>query len=422
MTAMAATLAVAAACATEPLVMLGPVVPVDSLQAQAALEDALAGEKAVAGNRVTVLRDGAGTFPAMFAALAAAHDHINLEYYVFDDVHWRGLGLGDLLAAKLASGVAVNVIYDGYGSMGTDPNFLDRLRQAGARLVVFGPLNPLTSGTLHNPNHRDHRKIMIVDGHIAFVGGVNLDRVYENPRIAGDGGDNPSAAYTSDTDARIDGPAVAALQRLFMQTWKQSNGPELQARDWFPALSAQGEQTVRIIGSAPSDGRSLYYMAQLSAVHAARQSISLSTGYFVPSHQEREELARAARHGVQVRLILPAHGDSENARAAGRAAYGDLLEAGVEIDEMPDAVLHSKLAAIDGVWTVIGSSNVDHRSAVFNNEVDAIVLSPETARAVEALLDADAVRSTKITLQAWRNRPFAERNLEFFARLWEWWL
>ncbi len=170
LTAMAATLAVAAACATEPLVLLGPGAPEDALQAQAVLQDALAGEKPVAGNRVTVLRDGAGTFPAMFAAMAGAHDHINLEYYVFDDVRWRGQSLGDLLTAKLAAGVAVDVIYDGYGSMDTDPGFLDRLRQAGARLVVFGPLNPLTAGTLHNPNDRDHRKIMIVDGRIAFVG------------------------------------------------------------------------------------------------------------------------------------------------------------------------------------------------------------------------------------------------------------
>ncbi len=419
LTVMAATLSVAAACATEPVVVVGTWAPDDALQAQGALQEAVGGERAVPGNRVTILRDGSGTFQAMFAALAAARDHINLEYYIFDDVHWQGQSVGDLLAAKLAAGVAVDVIYDGYGSSGADPGFLDRLRQAGARLVVFGPIGP---GTLHNPNDRDHRKIMIIDGRTAFVGGVNLDRVYENPRIAGNGNDDPSAAYWRDTDARIDGPAVAALQRLFMQTWKQANGPELPARDWFPPVPADGGQTVRIIGSVPSDDRSLYYLDRLSAEHAVRRSISLSTGYFVPAHQEVEELERAARRGVRVRLILPAQSDSKSALAAGRAAYGDLLAAGVEIYEMPNAVLHSKLEVIDGVWTAIGSSNLDHRSAVFNNEVDAIVLGRETANTVEALLDADTARSTRIALQAWRNRPFIEREHEFFVRFWEWWL
>ena len=419
---MVVGLAMLAACASEPLVALGPQAPADSLQAQVALQEALAGERAVPGNRVTVLRDGAETFPAMFAAMQAARDHINLEYYVFDDVHWGGQGLGDLLTARLAAGVAVDVIYDAYGSLHTDPAFLDRLRRAGARLVEFGPLDPLTAGAPHNPNDRDHRKIMVVDGRVGFAGGVNLDRVYENPRIAGDGGDDPASAYWRDTDARIEGPAVAVLQRLFLQTWAQAHGPALPARDWFPGLPAQGDQTVRVLGSRPSDDRPLYFLARLSAEHAARESISLSTGYFVPSHQEREELARAARRGVRVRLILPGHSDSEDSLATGRADYEDLLEAGVDIYELRNAVLHAKVAVIDGVWTTIGSSNLDHRSAVFNNEVDAIVLGRETGRTVEALLDRDAGRSDHVTLQAWRQRPFEERRREFFGRLFEWWL
>lgn len=419
---MAAALAMLQACASEPLVMLGDAAPTDSLQAQTAVQEALHGDRAVAGNRVTVLRDGTETFPAMFAAMQAARDHINLEYFVFDDIHWGGQGLGDLLTSKLAAGVAVNVIYDAYGSLHTDPAFLDRLRRAGARVLEFGPLDPLKAGALRNPNDRDHRKIMIVDGRTAFVGGVNLDRVYENPRTAGDGGDDPAAAHWRDTDARIDGPAVAALQRSFLQSWARANGPALPAREWFPPVPAQGEQTVRVIASRPSDDQALYYVARLSALHAARQSVSVTTGYFVPSHQEREELAGAARRGVRVRLILPAHSDSADALAVGRAAYGDLLEAGVEIYELRNGVLHSKVAVIDGVWTTIGSSNLDHRSAVFNNEVDAIVLGGETGRTVEAMLDRDVARSDRVTLQAWRQRPYAERQREFFARMFEWWL
>ena len=299
----------AAACATEPVVQLRPGAAVQATV-----------EPAVPGNRVTILRDGAGTFQAMFAALAAARESINLEYYTFDDVHWQGQSIGELLTAKLAAGVAVNVIYDGFGSSGTDPAFLDRLRQAGARLAVFGPLGLPAVATLHNPIDRDHRKIMIIDRRTAFVGGVNLDRVYENPRLAGNGNDDPSAAYWRDTDARIDGPAVAALQRLFMATWQQVKGPPLPALDWTPPVGVQGDQAVRIIGSEPSEARPLYYAAQLEAVRGARRSISLSTGFFVPSHQEVEELERAARRGVRVRLILPAYSEFDD--RAGRRAGG----------------------------------------------------------------------------------------------------
>jgi cardiolipin synthase len=153
-------------------------------------------------------------------------------------------------------------------------------------------------------------------------------------------------------------------------------------------------------------------------LHAARRSISLSTGFFVPTHQEREELAKAARRGVHVRLVLPGRGDSDEAIAAGRAAYEDLLEAGVKIYEVQNAVLHSKFVIIDGVWMAIGSSNFDRRSAVFNNEIDAIVLGSRVADG-EALLDQDIHLSQEIDLQTWRARSFDERFREWRARLWE---
>jgi cardiolipin synthase len=175
---------------------------------------------------------------------------------------------------------------------------------------------------------------------------------------------------------------------------------------------------VRILASKPSDDQPLYYVWQLHALHAARRSINLSTGYFVPSHQEREELAKAARRGVRVRLVLPGHGDSDASIAAGRAAYEDLLEAGVQIYEMQNAVLHSKFVIIDDVWMAIGSSNFDHRSAMFNNEIDAIVLGARVADG-EALFDQDIVMSKEIDLRSWRERPVGERFREWKARFLE---
>jgi cardiolipin synthase len=174
---------------------------------------------------------------------------------------------------------------------------------------------------------------------------------------------------------------------------------------------------VRLLASEPGDDHPLYYVWLLRALHAARRSISLSTGYFVPTHQEREELIHAARRGVQVRLVLPSTGDSDDSIAVGRASYGDLLAAGVNIYEMQNAVLHSKFVIIDDVWMAIGSSNFDRRSAVFNNEIDAIVLGKRVADG-EAMFRQDIAMSKEITPRAWRSRSMAERWSEWRARFW----
>lgn len=407
-------------CASTPLVPLGADPPTDALQYQLALDAALNRNRARPGNSVTLLRNGTQTFPAMFAAMAQARDSIDLEYYIFQDVHTGGDSLGDLLERKLQGGVAVNVIMDGYGSRNTDPAFLARLRQDGARLLVFHPLTPAAMLALKNPNDRDHRKIMVIDGRVAFVGGINLDRVYENQPdpTAAERGD-AKHAFWNDTDARIEGPAVADLQRLFFATWANQGGPAVVARSYYPVPRTAGNQTVRIIGSVPRDDKPLYYATFLTALHAAKHSVDLSTGFFVPTHQEREELARAARRGVAVRLVLPSVSSVPEALAAGRAAYGDLLEAGVHIWEIQGVVLHSKFATIDGVWTAVGSSNLDRRSVVFNDEVDALIFGRETATAARALFDSDIARSHAITLAQWRHRAFSERLSEFYARFWQ---
>ena len=238
-----------------------------------------------------------------------------------------------------------------------------------------------------SPNDRDHRKITVVDGRIGFTGGVNLDKVYENPPSAGVPADgDTSKAFWRDTAVRIDGPAVAELQKLFFGTWREQKAPAVDPADYFPPLARQGVQTVRIIGSSPGDRQPLSYASLLTAMQYARQRVWLCSGYFVPPHQEREELAKIARAGLDVRIIAPAFSDVQSAVYAARAAYGDLLEAGARIFEVRDAVVHAKLAVVDDTWTMIGSSNLDRRSVVFNNEVDAVVLGHDTAGQVEAVM------------------------------------
>jgi cardiolipin synthase A/B len=405
-------------CATERQVVLGSgSAPPDDLQAQRAVQRDNDRTPPVDGNRVDLLRDGAQAFPAMFAAMRRARDSINLEVYTFDDVRSGGQTLGDVLIDRLRHGVAVSVIYDAIGSDTTPRAFFDRLAHAGAVLVAYNT-DPLVHGPFDSLNDRDHRKLMVIDGRIGFMGGINFDHVYENPPPAGAARGDPDHAYWRDTSIRLTGPVVADLQHVFFNTWARQHGPPLPRRDWFPTLTATDDETVRILASEPDDNHPLYYVWLLHALHAARESISLSTGYFVPSRQERQELARAARRGVRVRLVLPGQSDSDAAISAGRAAYGNLLKAGVKIYEVQNAVLHSKFIIIDGVWMAIGSSNFDHRSAVFNDEIDAIVLGSRVAEG-EALFNQDIAMSREIDLRAWRTRSIGERLREWRARLLE---
>ena len=287
-------------------------------------------------------------------------------------------------------------------------------------MIEFNPLNPLATLTGHSPNDRDHRKIIVVDGRVGFVGGVNLARVYENPPSDGFPADgNTDHAYWRDSAAELRGPVVAELQRLFFDTWTRQKGDRVQSARYYPPLPPQGVQTVRIIGSVPNDKKPLYYLSLEAAIRASANRVWLSTGYFVPPHQEREDLGKAARRGVDVRVVVPSHTDVQDAVYAGRAAYGDLLESGARIYEVQNAVLHSKIATVDGVWTTIGSSNLDRRSVVFNNEVDAIVLGTETAAQIEAMLERDIAESRLITLEAWQRRSFNEHLREIGARLWQ---
>jgi cardiolipin synthase A/B len=392
----------------------------DPLQRHYTTQRALSDGSLVFGNQTRLLMDGAQAFPAMFQAMDAARDHINLEYFIFEDIEVAGLRLSELLIDKLNRGVAVNIIYDAYGSQATPGELFDALRRAGAKVLTYHPINPVT---LLHANDRDHRKIMVVDGRIGFTGGINLSRTYENPRSAGipPNGDT-RYAYWRDTAVEIQGPAVAELQRLFFATWKQQNGDPVRGANYFPPLPRRGVQTVRIIGSAPGDDQPLYYISLEEAIRTARSRIWLSTGYFVPPHQEREDLGMAARRGIDLRIVVPSQSDVEAAVYAGRAAYGDLLERGARIYEMQSAVLHSKLATVDGVWTAVSSSNLDRRSVVFNNEADAIILGADTASQVEALLRSDMAQSRAVTLQGWEDRPLHERMRELDARIWQYWM
>jgi cardiolipin synthase len=400
----------------------------DALQQQYDLQRGLSDSPIVFGNQITLLPTARDALKAIFTAIASARDSINLEYFILADVQSDGVHLSEVLLDRLRAGVKVNMIYDSFGSKDTPGTFFDTMRTAGAKVVEFNPINPFSirasTGRLSwSPNDRDHRKITVVDGRVGFTGGVNLDVAYENPPSAGVPADGDTRkAYWRDTAVRIDGPAVAELQKLFFGTWREQNAPTADPADYFPQLARQGVQTVRIIGSSPSDSRPLYYASLLTAMQSARRQVWLCSGYFVPPHQEREALAKIARAGLDVRIIVPAFSDVQSAVFAARAAYGDLLEAGARIHEIRDAVVHAKMAVVDDTWTMIGSSNLDRRSVVFNNEADAVIIGHDAAQQVRTVMQGYMDAAAEVDLKQWEHRSLRERLLELEARVWEYWM
>jgi cardiolipin synthase A/B len=383
----------------------------DVLARHSALEDALADNPLVVGNRVTLLRDSAATLAATFRIIREAKNHLNLEYYIVEDIEENGVRLSDLLIEKQREGVPVSLIYDGVGSISTPAEFFDRLKQAGIEVLEFHPVD-----RAYSLNDRDHRKILIADGRTALVGGVNLSNVYASAPLGG----SKSTGPWQDTDMQIDGPAVAELQKLFIATWTQQDGAPFSVKsDFFPRVDSDGTDVVRILGSTPEHLVPQYYVSLLSAIRNAERRVWITAAYFVPTAQEMDDLVAASRRGVDVRLLLPSRSDSELPLLAGRSHYEDLLEAGAKIYEYRAAILHSKAVVIDGVWSVLGSSNFDHRSVLFNNEVDAVVLGAATASQLEAMFDDELTRATPIDEQTWRHRPISERLREAFARAWE---
>ncbi len=393
---------------------------IDILDKQIALEQSISGSPLVLGNRVRLLQDGPATYAAMATAIQQARDHIHLETYIFED-DAVGRQFADLLLAQQARGVQVNLLYDSVGALGTPRAFFDRLRAGGIAVLEFNPVNPLHAREDWQLNHRDHRKLLVVDGRTAFVGGVNISSVYSAGSILRRPGRQParSGAQWRDTHVQIDGPVVAEFQRLFLQAWERQRGPLLVVRTPFPALQPAGSEIVRAIGSSPEDPFSLIYVTLLAAIGNAQQQVWLTQAYFVPDPQLLQALVAAARRGVDVRLILPSFSDSQLVFHAGRAHYQTLLDGGVRLYERSGALLHAKTAVIDGVWSTVGSTNLDWRSFLDNDEVNAVVIGRDFAAQMRAAFELDQAASQAVEPAAWAARPGALRLQEWVARWWE---
>lgn len=363
-------------------------------------------ERFIGGNSVTLLRDAREAFPAMLAAIRSARRQVLLEMYWFDSDR-VGQEFASALAEARARDVEVAVIYDSLGSWEASPAMFDDLRRSGVRVIEFNPVMPWKKRfRLTRLSLRDHRKILVVDGDTGFTGGVNLAEVWLPEDQDGQG--------WRDDMIRVQGPAVSGLSSIFRRTWSREGGGELRGVPQGPS-GPLGDQRVRVLGENYLLKRREITRAYLLNIFRAKKSVWITNSYFVPDPSVVRALKRAARRGVDVRVILPAYSDVEIARFASRAMWGGLMAQGVRLFEFHRSILHSKSAVIDGNWSTIGSFNLDYRSLRANLEVNVAVQDVAFGAVMEQSFRQDLEHCREVDPHEFRFRSLGSRLVEFLV-------
>jgi cardiolipin synthase len=366
----------------------------------------LLGPPITEGNRLEAFQNGDRIFPPMLAAIRGARHTITFETYIY----WSGdigKAFADALAERARAGVKVHVLLDWVGSSKVDEAFVKEMEAAGVQVRKF---HKPRWYDLSKMNNRTHRKLLVVDGRIGFTGGVGIAPAWT--------GDAQDAEHWRDSHFRAEGPVVAQMQAVFMDNWIKATGDVLHGERYFPALSEVGRQRAQVFSSSPSGGSESMHLMYLLSIAAATRSIDLSSAYFVPDELTVRTLVDAMRRGVRLRIITPGPIiDSQTVRSASRAGWGPLLEAGAEISEYQPTMFHCKVFTVDGLLVSVGSTNFDNRSFRLNDEANLNIYDAEFAAAQTAQFEADLKQSRRITLQAWRDRPWTEKLQEHLAAL-----
>jgi cardiolipin synthase len=376
--------------------------------------EAYAGAPIVGGNAVQLLLNGEQIFPAVLDAIRGAQRTITYAQYYFEDGP-VARDIASALADRCRSGVGANVLLDAFGSLYMPRVFIDEMRLAGCHVVWFRPLSQYVFRKYY---HRNHRRILVVDGRVGFTGGAGVSRKWMgNGRIE---------HHWRDTDVRVEGPVVEHLQAAFVESWLEATGMVLGGDAYFPRPSeARGQVYAQVARSSPAGGSVAMYTTLLLALSAARERVLVTNPYFVLDETMRDAVLRTARRGVRIAVLVPAvidhnvvggGGRAPRGGRARRAQFGALLRAGVEIYEYTPALLHAKTMVIDGVWATIGSTNLDNISFAVNDELNLIVYDREVASRLEQVFAADLEVSKRITYEAWKGRGMRSRLFEILAR------
>jgi len=358
------------------------------------------------GNHVQTLLNGDEIFPPMLEAIQSAKVSITFETFIY----WSGdigQAFADALAERARAGVKVHVLLDWIGSAKMDDRLLDLMKAGGVQVHRFHP--PHWSN-LDRMNNRTHRKLLVVDGRVAFTGGVGIA-----PQWTGNAQDPD---HWRDTHFRVEGPVVAQMQAVFLDNWIKVTGDMLHGPDYFPELATAGTSSAQMFSSSPTGGSESMHLMYLLAITSASRSIDLSAAYFVPDELTMKALQAAIGRGVRLRIVLPGeHIDSETVRHASRAMWGPLLAAGATIAEYRPTMYHCKVLIVDDLLVSVGSTNFDNRSFKLNDEATLNILDADFARAQTAIFEADLALAHQVTLEEWTSRPLRERLYERLASL-----
>ncbi len=359
------------------------------------------------GNRTHLLRDGAQAYPRMLEAVARAERCVYLEMYIFAD-DAVGRRFAKALADRARDGLEVRVLYDAVGSKDTPRDFFGWMRSQGVRVVEFNPIPRFFSGLRFR--RRNHRKLLIVDGRVAFLGGMNVAREYAAP---GDGG-----LGWRDTQVELKGPVVADLLQSAQEIWcRQTRCDRVPPPEIVTLPPQERGIPALVLSSHRFKKRWEIGRHYLHALRRARERIWIANPYFLPSIRFRREMRRAARRGVDVRLLVPSQSDVAPALCATQHLFARFLKWGVRVYEWPGPMMHAKTAVIDGTWATVGSYNLDHLSLAHNLELTAILLDPGFGKGAEAMFEQDFARSGEVKLEAWKKRGWGRRLMEDFFYL-----
>jgi cardiolipin synthase len=365
------------------------------------------------GNQLEIYADGPPVFAAMLDAIRAACHHIHLEFFIF---HSDEIGSQFLieLARKAREGVEVRLLYDAMGSHSLHQRHLRPLREAGGKTSVFLPINPLRRRL--QINMRNHRKILVVDGQVGFIGGLNIGDEYL--------GRNRYFGYWRDTHLRLEGPAVADLQRVFSEDWDFAADEHLtegkdaaRARLYFQARAAGGPHAVQIIDSGPDRDLKSIREIYFSAILKARHRLWIASPYFVPDAGMLDALRLAGYQGIDVRFLGQFYPDKWIPQFAARYHWRQVLPAGVKIYQYSRGMMHSKVVMVDGEWASVGTANLDNRSLHLNFEVNCLIYSPKAVAILEEAFLRDLTCSVRLDEQVYSHRPFSSRLIENACRL-----
>jgi cardiolipin synthase A/B len=365
----------------------------------------LLGPAITAGNQVTALQNGVEIFPAMLEAIRSARTSITFETYIY----WSGeIGeaFTEALTERARAGVPVNVVVDWVGSVKMERALLARMEQAGVTLHRYRPLRWYNIRRLNN---RTHRKLLVVDGRIAFTGGVGIADLWQ--------GNAEDPNHWRETHFRVEGPAVAQFQAAFNDNWIKTTGDVLNGATYYPTLEPRGTFDAHLFIASPAGGSESMHLMYLLALAAAVRTIDLAAAYFVPDELAMRAIVDARRRGVRVRVMLPGpHTDAESVRIASKATWGRLLESGVEIHVYQPTMLHTKLLIVDNELVSVGSTNFDPRSFRLNDEANLNVYDTTFAGQMTKVFEQDLASSVPYTIDMWKRRPLREKLVEKLLR------